>query len=558
MKNKKYIITLIILIGLMFSAIVGASYAYLRKTLIQEDNNKLNTLTCLDLTLEASTDENGEEVNGAINMDNAYAMSDAKGLRTTPYTFKVTNNCDSNAEVSLNLESLQVDNGLDISYVKYNLTNRGASPKVGTLLSSRTTTTSSIEGSTSKVLTTFILEANESMEFDLRLWVDETTTAEQGMGKSFQAKVVAMASPTPLSGNPESWYTAESGTLLGALRDGVSSGVYEYVFAKTSDYSIPGQEISTSSEAYLTSAEDDYGTSYYFRGAVENNYVVFANMCWRIVRITGDGSIKLTLYNYNSDKENITNLCNVVGTSLAFARYSGTTYTSAFNSITGSNTYVGFMYGTAKSSSYSVEHENLYDSTILTNLKTWYDANFNETQQSLLADTIWCNDKRLSSGVGYSTNGSYYGAYGRLYKVASASPSLKCGDEIDDNKISKFTASDTVYGNGKLRGTNGIGDKEYKIGLLTADEIAFAGAIYGTANRTYYLYKNASSNYWWSLSPHFSDNIARVWGVYTSGDLSYAFVSYANGVRPAISLVSTAKISSGDGTSTNPYVIDES
>ena len=51
----------------------------------------------------------------------------------------------------------------------------------------------------------------------------------------------------------------------------------------------PGAAISTASEALLASAVDDYGTSYYFRGAVTNNYVEFANKCWRIVRISGDG-----------------------------------------------------------------------------------------------------------------------------------------------------------------------------------------------------------------------------------------------------------------------------
>jgi hypothetical protein len=340
------------------------------------------------------------------------------------------------------------------------------------------------------------------------------------------------------------------------------------------EYTVPGQQISTSDEAYLTSTEDDYGTSYYFRGAVENNYVVFANMCWRIVRITGDGSIKLTLYNYNEDKENVTNPCTVVGTSLAFARYDEDIYKSTFNSNYTSNAYVGFMYGTAKSGTYASEHENLYDSTILTNLKTWYDANFNETQQSLLADTIWCNDKRLSSGTGYSTISSTYAAYGRLYTAASASPSLKCGDSKNDNKISKFTASDTVYGNGKLRETNGVGDKEYKIGLLTADEVAFAGGKYNVTNSTYYLMKNATSYSWWTLSPF--DLTCSGWSsckdtaygfvVYnngallshTSGTYISSYVAGADGLRPAISLVSTAKIIGGDGTSTNPYVIDES
>jgi hypothetical protein len=313
----------------------------------------------------------------------------------------------------------------------------------------------------------------------------------------------------------------------------------------------------STTEFVLSSAEDDYGTSYYFRGSVENNYVVFANMCWRIVRITGDGSIKLTLYNYNGDS--VPNPCNVEGETLAFARYSGTTYTSAFNSSTGSNTYVGFMYGTASSSTYDAEHENLYDSAILTNLKTWYDASFNETQQSLLADTIWCNDKRVSSGTGIGTTETYYAAYSRTWKISTANPSLKCGDGKDDNKISKFTASDTEYGNGKLRGTNGVGDKEYKIGLLTADEQAFAGGV--SIDKAYYLYKNTSSTeHYWLMSPNqYASSNARSFIGYNNGGQGWGNVSgTTNAIRPAIALNSTVKISSGNGTATNPFVIDES
>ena len=52
-------------------------------------------------------------------------------------------------------------------------------------------------------------------------------------------------------------------------------------------------------EALLASTEDDYGTSYYFRGDVKNNYVEFANKCWRIVRIGGDNTAKLILHNDN-------------------------------------------------------------------------------------------------------------------------------------------------------------------------------------------------------------------------------------------------------------------
>ena len=44
---------------------------------------------------------------------------------------------------------------------------------------------------------------------------------------------------------------------------------------------------------------DDYGTSYYYRGNIPNNYVIFAGKCWRIVRVDGAGNIKLFLWNNN-------------------------------------------------------------------------------------------------------------------------------------------------------------------------------------------------------------------------------------------------------------------
>lgn len=78
----------------------------------------------------------------------------------------------------------------------------------------------------------------------------------------------------------------------------------------------PRSKATASTERVLASASDEYGTSYYFRGAVTNNYVEYANMCWRIVRITGTGAVKLTLYNYNglTDSNTVpssTTPCNV-------------------------------------------------------------------------------------------------------------------------------------------------------------------------------------------------------------------------------------------------------
>ena len=308
----------------------------------------------------------------------------------------------------------------------------------------------------------------------------------------------------------------------------------------------PGATISTASEALLASTEDDYGTSYYFRGAVTNNYVEFANKCWRIVRVGGDGSVKLILHNDNTAKA--ANPCNSANnsTTAAFARYSGTTYKSAFNTNADDNAYIGFKYGTPGSSKYETTHANTNKSTILTNLETWYTNNL-KTYESVIDDTVWCNDKTnvtdtsydpwsiTPNGLGYAKNVTYYGATKRLVGTSGSAggtgPSLKCNGEL--SKINS------------------------KVGLITADELAYAGYAIGTGNTTTYLQENATDTYWWSLSPYgFDVGSAGVWGV--NGSAGY-FDNYnvrgTYGVRPLISLKSTTNVT-GNGTSEKPYVVN--
>ena len=308
---------------------------------------------------------------------------------------------------------------------------------------------------------------------------------------------------------------------------------------------IPGAAVSTASEALLASAEDDYGTSYYFRGTVTNNYVQFANKCWRIVRVGGDGSVKLILHNDNT--AGAANPCDAANNSAsaAFARYSDTTYKSAFNSSYNDNAYVGFKYGTAGASEYPSAHANTNNSTILTNLETWYTNNL-KTYADAIADTVWCNDKTNvtdttydpygwnPNGYGYGTNVTYYGATQRLVSKSNSAggtgPSLKCNGEL--SKINS------------------------KVGLITADELAYAGYAYGKNNTTTYLQENATDTYWWSLSPsYFIGSYARVWSVNGgNGNFGYNYVHLTRGVRPSISLKSTTN-ATGNGTSDSPFII---
>ena len=326
------------------------------------------------------------------------------------------------------------------------------------------------------------------------------------------------------------------------------SSVYYVVSATSSSFTY--KQITSNkntTEAELASTEDDYGTSYYFRGAVKNNYVEFANKCWRIVRVGGDGSVKLILHNDNTAKA--ANPCSSANnsTNAAFARYSGSTYNSVFNSSYNDNAYVGFKYGTTGASDYATTHSNTNNSTILTNLETWYINNLKDYADTI-ADTVWCNDKTnvtdttfdpwgwTPNGYGYGTNVTYYGATQRLVSTSGSAggmgPSLKCNGEL-----SKITS---------------------KVGLITADEIAFAGSIFATHNRSTYLQENTGTNWWWSLSPLIfgGSSSAYVWLVLSGGLDGTYYVYFDNGLRPVISLVSSTTISRGTGTSEDPYVVN--
>ena len=351
---------------------------------------------------------------------------------------------------------------------------------------------------------------------------------------------------------PNSYLSSAGSNTAGTMKTTTNLDSVYYVVSATQD-SFTYKQITSNkntTEALLASTEDDYGTSYYFRGAVKNNYVEFANKCWRIVRVGGDGSVKLILHNDNT--AGAANPCDAANNSAsaAFARYSGTTYTSAFNSSYDDNAYVGFMYGTAGSSDYASTHANTNKSTILTNLETWYNNNL-KTYKSVIDDTVWCNDKtnvtdttynpwNMSNvnGLGYAENVTFYGATQRLVSTSGSAggtgPSLKCNGEL--SKINS------------------------KVGLITADELAFAGYAFNINNTTTYLQENATEVLWWSLSPrgfygNFLGSRAGVWGVLGSdGKFDSTYVNFALGVRPSIFLISSINVT-GDGTSDNPYKV---
>ncbi len=513
-----------ILYGLLVTVLVliGVTYAYYRITKTQTNSNVIGTRTCLDTTLTEETSE--------IVLSDAFPISDEDGLKQSPFTFTLTNNCDSYVKVTIALVSEYRTSTntayLKDNYVKSNLSTKGTNDGSSVILS--TLSLGEVDTNTEGyVLKTTGLKNKEAKSFDLRLWLDSETTNEQGLNKTWKGKIVV------------SVVAAEYVPTL-------SEAILANNEVKT-PITTPGAAISTADEALLASTEDDYGTSYYFRGAVKNNYVEFANKCWRIVRVGGDGSVKLILHNDNTT--GAANPCDAANNSAsaAFARYSSTTYTSKFNEKWNDNAYVGFKYGTPGSGTYEATHANTNNSTILTNLETWYNNNDNfKKYESVIADTVWCNDKTnvtdttydpwhlTPNGYGYGTNTTYYGATQRLVSTSNSAggtgPSLICNGEL-----SKITS---------------------KVGLITADELAFAGYAYAQNNTTTYLQENATDTYWWSLSPiDFRSGRALVWGVYGSiGSFRNYDVFNTSGVRPSISLKPSTNVT-GNGTSSSPFII---
>ena len=316
--------------------------------------------------------------------------------------------------------------------------------------------------------------------------------------------------------------------------------------------------VTTASDKGMYKKADDLGTSYYYRGAVNNNWVQFGkegdkDIYWRIIRINGDGSIRM-IYSGTTDPKNessVTESNGVYMTGTGTQITVDSTNTFAFNSSYNKAEYVGYQYieeqqhGYGKcdgtnNASCTVNGNTVYNSTIKQKIDKWYAGTTLKDNSLVSQDQIFCNDRSASSTqtAAWTSTGAnyYYGAYGRLY--SNKKPILTCPTASD-----KFTVN-TSNGNGALT---------YPVGLITVDEVAMAGGKDGTGNSTYYLY--TKQNYW-SGSPRdfLSSGLAREFYVSSSGGLGFNYVSHNFGARPVVSLSSKAKLS-GNGTYSNPYTV---
>ena len=325
---------------------------------------------------------------------------------------------------------------------------------------------------------------------------------------------------------------------------------------------------TTASDKGMYKAQDDLGTSYYFRGAVDNNWIKYGkyikdmyncnngtisntdtrNSCtkiassgddiyWRIIRINGDGSIRM-IYSGVTPPTESTKVIKTTDTSLG---------NSPFNQKYNSAEYVGYMYEIGK------QHGTSKSSDIKTYLDNWY-ANYTDLNKTgtKITDQIYCNDRTAStSDVAYSTTdyttltswnstgtNYYYGAYGRI--VNDNNPMLTCAVDSDRFTVNKINGK----GNSALT---------YPIGLITIDELEMAGNNWSESNTSYYLHTGA---YYWAGSPdEFDGSDSGEFRVVGGGSLGSNGVDSRFGVRGVVSLSSESKLL-GSGTYNDVYTVN--
>ena len=428
-------------------------------------------------------------------------------------TFTVENNSKSEYKYNIVIQDL-VNTFVTNGYLQYKITSTNGGYNMTEF---KDIPKSSI--ATDTILAYSVVIPNgvtQSYTIEFKYANDESVDQSDDMGKKLSGKLFITEG-------------TEEPTLLSQLLADKSTVLTRPDFSKV---------LTNDNTKTLYTSTEDSKTVYYFAGNATDNWVKFGknasnqDLYWRIIRTNSDGGVRL-LYHGTS--------------TTATDAYIGT---SAFNTTYNNSMYVGYMYGTSGAQASNRTNEN--SSTIKTAIDNWYVSNLEAKGYTKYLSTtaVYCNDREVGSGT-YSATGStfYYAAYARLN--TNKTPTYDCTN-IND----KFTV-DTSTGNGKLT---------YPIALMTADEISYAGGLYGTNAPTWYYYNSANgsstgSTWWWLLSPYNwnggSADVFNVGGSSNPGNLSLNYVYNANGVRPAISLKSCIKYSTGNGSASDPYTIKE-
>mgnify|MGYP004592349337 CR=1 FL=1 len=317
-------------------------------------------------------------------------------------------------------------------------------------------------------------------------------------------------------------------TILGNIE--VNSYTPDFTKSACADSSCKSHE-----EGIFETNDYDGNATYYYRGSVENNYLKFAGYYWRIIRINSNGSVRI-IYDGTSAHNNGEFFSD---RSIGEAQ---------FNSNFDNNMYVGYMYESGNA------HGKTKSSIIKTIIDEWYENNLINYDSRIDNTVGFCGDRstlNLQHDAGTGIVDTYYKAYLRIQK---SMPTLTC-----ENTLDYYSTSYALTGNKSLK---------YSIGLITADEVMFAGhagGIFdGIYNKMYASIDNylTNENYYWLMTPAggynpygYSEWFSHVFFVNASGGIDDAATSNNGDIRPVINIRSDVTIT-GSGTKNDPYIVN--
>ena len=429
--------------------------------------------------------------NTSINLNNAYPMTDTDGMSQSDSTITITNIGTLAYKFNVILDPSS-DSTISSSLIKVSMD--GENPAI-------------LSSDSNIIIRDVILNPGSSRTFTLKIWIKGNTSSADILNKKFSASLTSTGIAV------KNMEDSNGIVLIGG------EVLYDYIknnadTTTTIDFSKTSAASGTNG-IYMTTNTDSGKPVYYYRGNVDN-HILFANYCWRIVRTTETGGVKLIYDGVPSNGQ-----CNNTGSN-------STIGSSAFNSSRDNAKYVGYMYGSSIDDTTYTD-----DSTIKATIDDWYKTNM--TSYTLqLEDTVFCNDRSYTT----SSSWLYFGAITRL--KTNKTPTLKCQNAKD-----KFTV-DVSNGNGALT---------YPVGLITADEMDYAGGVDGSSNTnsSFYLYTGQA---YWALSPRaFGSSDAYEFTLYSDGNLGTTYVNLSSGVRPSVSLKPGITVTGGPGTATDPFVV---
>ncbi len=618
MKNKKKDLVLILIVFILLIAIVGISYAAFNYV---GSGQKLNTITTGAISM------NYIESSNVISMSNALPTTDATGKKRLnageyfDFTVKssIKGNTDINYEIAAKEESGNTFSGKNIKFYLTKVNSDGTEEEaMPPKIYSEDTTSNVYTGRPADMMSLFIGNlANQGVteiKYRLRLWVDENYNPQNDNGGLiYKVKVNVYGQTSDTVAKVEDTYCKDNGfNILSDCMLVMNNHESSVDTAKTNIKSkgIPDFSKAATTDEGLFMAEDDDGESYYYRGAVKNNYVSFAGFTWRVIRRNGDGSVRMI---YSGKSTSDTGTAVTIGNSQFNNKYWDPAYvgykyneqfslhenngTTGYNGFTNTQKYdfgTGYTFdestkkftltGTIKRLTWKDNHEeivteNLY-SCLNTSCNVVYKVTGYQNDSTMTVQPISYSSDSYADAVINTTNSNMKNTLDTWYKNNLTSYASYLADETfcNDRSISSGTGykldSHTFYGsfnrntdritpnlqctqaNDKFKITNTNAKLDYPVALITVDELALTGGVRDMDNTNYYLY---NGQYQWSFSPRrfgADYSAATVWSVNSSGSLSPGhYVTNFFGVRPVINLKADTQITKGDGTSLNPYVV---